>query len=162
MRKSSLAITWARIRSQLKRLRPEPLSVTQHPVKFSDHTSCESEDFSNYHVNSRWSDYQKGHMVSMVGASHGKSAACLVWCPWVFWNRWYNLFTLSRDFTRPSHWEVMQIYGWELLIVYHHSGKLCDHRHCVSGDIMFLIYHVTSLEYMLKWLSEFIGWSLLR
>ena len=33
---------------------------------------------------------------------------------------------------------------------YIHPDKFCDSRHCDSRNIMFLIYHVTSSEHMLK------------
>ena len=51
----------------------------------------------------------------------------------------------------------MQIHEWELLAVCHHTDKSCDHNHCNSGDIMFLICHVTSREHMFKGLYEFMG-----
>ena len=38
----------------------------------------------------------------------------------------------------------MQIYEWELLVVCHHPSKPFDHKHCDSGNIMFLIRYVTS------------------
>ena len=57
--------------------------------------------------------WSKGHVALRVWASHGKSASYLVRCPWVF-NRWrYNRFNLWRDVTKPSHWGVMLICGWE-------------------------------------------------
>ena len=37
----------------------------------------------------------------------------------------------------------MQIYGWELLKVCHHLGKSREHRHYDSGDLIFLIRHVS-------------------
>ena len=49
----------------------------------------------------------------------------------------------------------MRIYGWELLAVCHHPDKSCDYKYCDSGDIMFLICHVTSLEHMFIGLYEF-------
>ena len=51
----------------------------------------------------------------------------------------------------------MQIYGWELLKVSPHLGKSCEHRHYDSGDIVFLICHVTSCEHMCKGLCDFMG-----
>ena len=56
----------------------------------------------------------------------------------------------------------MNIYRWELLTVCHHPGKCCEHRHCDSGDIVFLNYHVTSREDMFKGLCEFMGGCLSR
>ena len=37
------------------------------------------------------------------------------------------------------------------------GGKSCDYNHCDSGDIMFLIGHVTSGEHMFNRLYEFMG-----
>ena len=45
--------------------------------------------------------------------------------------------------------------GWELYEVWYYPGKSCDHKHCDSGDIVFLICHVTHREHMLKRLCEF-------
>ena len=42
---------------------------------------------------------------------------------------------------------------------YIHPDKFCDRRHCDSRNIMFLIYHVTSGEHMLKGLCGFMGGS---
>ena len=47
------------------------------------------------------------------------------------------------------------MYGRELLTVCHHPGKFCEHRHCDSGDIVFLICHVISREHTFKGLCEF-------
>ena len=44
----------------------------------------------------------------------------------------------------------MQIFGWELLLLYHYTDKPCDHRHCDGGDIMFLICHVSSCKHIFK------------
>ena len=53
----------------------------------------------------------------------------------------------------------MRIYRWELLAICHQPDETCDHKHCYSADIMFLICHVTSREHMLQGLCEFIGWK---
>ena len=99
--------------------------------------------------------WSKGLVAVRMGASHCKSATCLVWCLWVFC-RWRYVFNLSHDLTWPPHWESMRIYGWELLVLCHYADKPCDHRHCDGGD-MFLICHIISLEHMFKWLCEFLG-----
>ena len=39
----------------------------------------------------------------------------------------------------------------------HHLDKSCEHRHYDSGDIVFLICHVTSRADMFKELCEFMG-----
>ena len=53
----------------------------------------------------------------------------------------------------------MRIYGWKLLTVCHHPDKSCDHKYCDSGDIVFLIRHITSRELMFKGLCEFMDGS---
>ena len=40
-------------------------------------------------------------------------------------------------------------YGWELLAVYPYPDTSCDHKHCDSGDTIFLIFHMTSRRYFL-------------
>ena len=49
----------------------------------------------------------------------------------------------------------------EVLAVRHHPDKSCDHTHCDSRDIMFLICHVTPRESreheMFKGLFKFMG-----
>ena len=47
----------------------------------------------------------------------------------------------------------------ELPALCHHPDKSCDHGHYDSGDIVFLICHVTSREHMFKGLCEFVGGS---
>ena len=94
--------------------------------------------------------WSKGYMALRMGTSCCKLVPCLVWCPWVFCRSRYNVFNLSRDLTWPFHCGVMQIYGWQLLALCHHPHKLCDHKHCGSGDKKFLICHVTSRQHMFK------------
>ena len=74
---------------------------------------------------------QVGHLIkgSCLGASNTMSAPCLLWwCRYVFC-RWRYVFYLSRDPTRPLRWDVMRIYGWELLAACRHPEKFGDHRH---------------------------------
>ena len=52
----------------------------------------------------------------------------------------------------------MKTYGWELLAVYNHPDKSGDHKYCDSGDIIFLIFQVTSREHMFKGLLNY-GWN---
>ena len=53
----------------------------------------------------------------------------------------------------------MEVYGWELLVLFHYADKSCDHKHRDGDDIKFLICHVTSRDYMFKGLCEFMGES---
>ena len=98
--------------------------------------------------------WSKRHAVLWMGASHCKSAPCLVWCSWVFWRWRYIALDLSRDLIWPTHWELMRIYGWECLVLSHYPWKSCDQKHWDGGD-MFLICHMTSCEHMFKGLREF-------
>ena len=51
-----------------------------------------------------------------MGTSNTVSSPCLLWCWYIFcW--WRYIFYLSRDQGRPLCWDVMCIYGWELLAV---------------------------------------------
>ena len=42
---------------------------------------------------------------------------------------------MSRDHVM----RVMWFYAWESLMLSHHPAKFVGHRHCGSGDIMFLV-----------------------
>ena len=55
--------------------------------------------FSNCHMTALVTK-SKGHMGLMVGASNGKLASGLVWCPWVLCKWRYKVFNLSCDFLR--------------------------------------------------------------
>ena len=44
-------------------------------------------------------------------------------------------------------------------MVCHDPDKFCDYYHCDSGDVMFLICHVTSRKHMFKELCGFMGGS---
>ena len=53
-----------------------------------------------------------GHLIkgSCLGASDTMSAPS-----WYIFCRWRFVFYLSLDPTRPLRWDIMRIYGWELL-----------------------------------------------
>ena len=139
--------------------KPHPQS--QHYGKLCGHKPYESGDVSssNCHVTSCWLCDQRDHMTLRVGPSHVKWAPWLVWCPWVFCKWRYNVFNLLHDLTRPLHWGVLQIHGWELLVLHYYPDRYGDQRHCDCGD-MFLICHVTSYDYMFNRLCEFMGGSI--
>ena len=46
--------------------------------------------------------WSQSHIVLRMGASHCKSAPCLVWCSWVFCRQRYNVFKLSWEFMDES------------------------------------------------------------
>ena len=82
----------------------------------------ENIDFSNRpHV---------GYLIkgSCLGASYIKSAPCLAWCRYIFCRLRY-VFHLLDDTTKPLRWDVMHIYGWELLAACHQPENFGDHRH---------------------------------
>ena len=91
-------------------------SVTQHPAKFSDHKSCESGDvnLSNCHVTPRWSNPTV-------------TSPCLIWYPLNIFKWRYNLFNLSRDLRKSSHWGVIWIYGWKPLMASHNVALFGGH-----------------------------------
>ena len=143
-----------RSRWWLKRLRAEPPPASQHPVRFSGHKFWQFLRLLRDLIFVTWSE---GHVPLKVGASHSKSATRLFWCPWVFCKYRYNVSNLAHDITWPSQWEVREIYGRNLLALCNCPDKFCDHRHCKTGDIMFLIHRVTLCDHMFKGLCEFIG-----
>ena len=73
----------------------------------------------------------------------------LVRCPCLFRKWKYNRFNFWRNLTRPSHWRIMRISGWEFLTICRKLDKFCDHRHCESGDV-FSICHVTLTDHTFK------------
>ena len=50
---------------------------------------------------------------------------------------------------------VMWLYGWKSLKVSHNLATFCDHKHCSSGDTMFLVCHVISQNQIVIWLFDF-------
>ena len=46
----------------------------------------------------------------------------------------YDLYHLYQ-ICMTTKLKVMEIYGWELLLVYHHPDKSCDHNQCDGGDV---------------------------
>ena len=48
---------------------------------------------------------------------------CLAWLPQAFRKWIYKVFNLSRDLLRSRDQRVMQLYGWEFLIVCHKFGN---------------------------------------
>ena len=69
---------------------------------------------------------------------------------------------MSRDLAKPSYWKILWLYEWELLIVCHHPDKFGSQRHCVSGDVIFLIYHIILQDHLIKGSSDFMARSLLK
>ena len=68
---------------------------------------------------------------------------------------------LSRDLKTTSL-RGHANYKWELLMVYHHSDKFGDHRHCDSGVLFLFFCHVTLHDHMFKMLCKFMGGCLSR
>lgn len=129
------------------------------PYQVSGNKSCESghEKFLKFSCDLMmllmWS---KCNVALRVEACHSNSLPYLAQCPWVFCKGRYNRFNLWCHLTKPTHWGVMGICGWELLAVCHHNDKLGNHRHCENG-YMFLICHLTSHGHMFKVLCFFVG-----
>ena len=114
--------------------------------------------------------WPKDHVAFSMGVSHGKSASCLVQCPRVYCKWGYNVFILSCGRTRPLLEETCEFMGESssqsviILITF------CDHSHCevttltylvaiglVQVDIKYLICHVTSQNYVIEGLCNFMG-----
>ena len=87
-----------------------PQKIGYKPYKSGD------IDFSNGHVTSIWSLDQR-----IMGVSYTKSAACLVWCPYIFCRLRHVLY-LSHDPTRPP--DVMHMYRRELVTACDHLKRL--------------------------------------
>ena len=59
-----------------------------------------------------------------------------------------HLLNLPYDLKWAPHWGCMKIYWWKLLTLFHYPGKSFKHRHCDSGDIVFLTWHITPSDCM--------------
>ena len=137
-----------------RRLFAEAPPRSQNPAKFSSHKFFEDGDinFLNCHdfLLVTWS---KGLAALRVGASDGKSAPCLVWCPWVYCKWRYDIFSFSRDLTIPPYWGTTRIYWWEFLSVCHISLV-------TIGNVIMEIYVFNlSRDRMFKGLCKFMGGS---
>ena len=54
---------------------------------------------------------------------------------------------------------LMWLYGQELIKVGYHPAKFSCHRHSDMGDIMALVYHVTSQDHVIKGSCDFMSRS---
>ena len=115
----------------------------------------------------------KDHMTLRAGASHCKSASCIVWCPWdtAGGDKMYLICHVT-SYDHPIE-EKCKLMGGSFLCMYV-IFIVCIYKplknkqialtiyqsiyikHCDSGD-MFLICHVTSQEHMFNRLYEFTG-----
>ena len=57
----------------------------------------------------------------------------------------------------PHDQVVMWLHGWIPLTLRYHPAKFGGHRSCRRGDIVFLIWHMTSHDHMVRGLCDFIG-----
>ena len=64
---------------------------------------------------------------------------------------------MSSDLARPLGQRVLWLYGRKLLIVCNCYVRFGVYRHCNSGDMIFLIYCVTSRDHVFKGLCDFIS-----
>ena len=68
-------------------------------------------------------------------------------------------FCLSCEIARPPDESATWLFNLESIKVSHHSTKFGGPRHCDNGDVLVLVYHGISQEYVIKWLCDFIGRS---
>ena len=66
---------------------------------------------------------------------------------------------LSHNLERPCDQKFVWIYGKKLLIICNQYTRFNGYKHCGSGDIMFLVYHVASCDHVFKGLCHFVGES---
>ena len=66
---------------------------------------------------------------------------------------------MSRDLLRPRDLRAMWIYEKKLLKVSPQPVTFGDHRHCVSGEIVVLVWHVISQDNVIKRSNDFMGIS---
>ena len=53
---------------------------------------------------------------------------------------------ILQDYVTKGSW----LYGWELLVVYHHPNNIGDNRYCNLGDLIVLVCQLTSRDHVLK------------
>ena len=117
----------------------------------------------------RWS---KGNFALRVGLFQGKSAPCLVWCPWFFFYKWrYNVFNLSRDLMRvPRSMSPYVTTGFKDYVnlwveTPHRKSPPCHVGSCWSSacrDFKCLICYVISQNHVIEgscnFMSENFSW----
>ena len=54
---------------------------------------------------------------------------------------------------------VLCLYGWKALMVSYHLSIFVGHCSSASGDIMYLLCHMTSQDCMIERSCNFMSWS---
>ena len=68
------------------------------------------------------------------------------------------ILVLPSLFVMWTHDQMaMWLHRWITLTLSYNPANFDDHRSCRGGDIMFLIWHVTSHDHMVKRLCDFSG-----
>ena len=78
-------------------------------------------------------------MTYWLGALQDKLPSYQVSWRLALWQWRCNGFSLSRDISRSCDERVMWLYGWQPVKVSYRPAKFGGHRHCGSGNIMFLV-----------------------
>ena len=126
------------------------VQVCQYPTTFCHHKYCGSGDIMvlvchvilQDNMTKGWSNtigrspsWQVTSLLSLVAIG---TVAVKIW------------FRLSRDLTRRRDQRVMWLYGHEPIKVSYNSATFGGHRHCGSGNIMVLVFHVTLQDHVIK------------
>ena len=122
---------------------------SHHPDKFVGLAPCESENiiFLIWHVTTQ----SKCHVILWTGSPYPKSSPLSLGSIGLVKVKIQRFWLV----TWPHGWCVTWLCGWGTLILSHHPATFGVHRPRESGDVTFLISHVTTISI---WVScDFVG-----
>ena len=76
--------------------------------------------------------------------------------PWFLWKTRYFVLHFSCELTRLHSQRVMWLHGWIPIIMGHQPAKSGVHKPCIKGDIMFLNWHMTYCNHVIRKPCNFI------
>ena len=129
----------------------KPLIVSNHPTKFGGHRHFGNGDIKGFFCHVMLQDRVIKGLHDLMGKNTSK------YWSYALWNWRYDYLSLSRDLSK------CHVTLWVGVL----HGKspyctVCGHRHCGSGDIMILICHVISQDYLTQKLCDFLARSASR
>ena len=110
------------------------LILSHHPAKFGVHTLDERRNIMSFIC--QVTTMSKCHVTLWVGSPHPRPLGSIGLAKVEI--KRFGFFTWPRD------WRLTWFCRWGFLILSYHPAKLGVHRPCESGNITFLICHVTT------------------
>ena len=87
---------------------------------------------------------------SWVESLHPQSLPCQGWRPCTLQKRRYYVNNFSCNLTIVRSQEVVWLFRWLPVTIGHHPTKYGGHRLCRRGEIIFLIWHMTTCDHVIK------------